>query len=82
MTRTVCPCSASAAPRLTAVVLLPTPPFWLAMAMTRTAGAGCLPFDLDVFEPSLREAAARTRGGFADAAADSDRADWEVTSGP
>ena len=27
--------SASAAPRLTAVVLLPTPPFWLAIAMIR-----------------------------------------------
>src|SRR5580698_2135143 len=26
---------ASEAPRLTAVVVLPTPPFWLAMAMTR-----------------------------------------------
>ena len=28
------PSSASDAPRLTAVVLLPTPPFWLATAMT------------------------------------------------
>ena len=27
--------SASAAPRLTAVVLFPTPPFWLAIAMIR-----------------------------------------------
>ena len=27
--------SASAAPRLTAVVLFPTPPFWFAIAMTR-----------------------------------------------
>ena len=30
-----CPISASAAPRLIAVVVLPTPPFWLAMAMIR-----------------------------------------------
>ena len=29
------PISASAAPRLTAVVVLPTPPFWLAIEMTR-----------------------------------------------
>src|SRR5918994_6981095 len=28
------PCSARAAPRLMAVVVLPTPPFWLARAMT------------------------------------------------
>src|SRR5690242_1770984 len=33
-TRTWWPASASAAPRLTAVVLLPTPPFWLAIAIT------------------------------------------------
>src|SRR5713226_480221 len=29
-----CPSSASAAPRLMAVVVLPTPPFWLTMART------------------------------------------------
>ena len=34
-TRTRKPASASAAPRFTAVVVLPTPPFWLAMAMIR-----------------------------------------------
>src|SRR5437867_2330618 len=34
-TRTRFPASARHAPRLTAVVLLPTPPFWLAMAMIR-----------------------------------------------
>src|SRR3954463_6934001 len=35
MTRTRRPASARAAPRLTAVVVLPTPPFWLATAMIR-----------------------------------------------
>ena len=35
MTRTRKPRSASAAPRLTAVVDLPTPPFWFAIAMIR-----------------------------------------------
>lgn len=34
--------SASAAPRETAVVLLPTPPFWLAIAMTRVRRAAAL----------------------------------------
>jgi hypothetical protein len=34
-TSTRYPMSARAAPRLTAVVDLPTPPFWLAIAMTR-----------------------------------------------
>ena len=38
-TRTRKPSSASAAPRLTVVVVLPTPPFWLAIAMT--AGRSC-----------------------------------------
>src|SRR5690348_3260467 len=33
--RTVSPIAASAVPRLMAVVVLPTPPFWLAMARTR-----------------------------------------------
>ena len=33
-TSTRSPCSASAAPRFTAVVVLPTPPFWLAIAST------------------------------------------------
>src|SRR5438093_5222242 len=37
MTNTCWPASARQAPRFTAVVLLPTPPFWLAMAMTRAA---------------------------------------------
>ena len=32
---TCSPMAASAVPRLIAVVVLPTPPFWLAMAMTR-----------------------------------------------
>ena len=34
-TRTRSPCRASAAARLTVVVVLPTPPFWLATVMTR-----------------------------------------------
>src|SRR5260370_2278202 len=34
MRRTRLPSSASAHPRFTAVVVLPTPPFWLAIAMT------------------------------------------------
>src|SRR5260370_28093694 len=34
MRRTRLPSSASAHPRFTAVVVLPTPPFWLATAMT------------------------------------------------
>src|SRR5665213_1497226 len=38
MTRTRNPSSASAAPRLTDVVVLPTPPFWLATARTRGSG--------------------------------------------
>src|SRR5438270_919580 len=33
--RTLCSASASAAPRLTAVVVLPTPPFWFAIEMVR-----------------------------------------------
>ena len=37
-TRTRCSFSASAAPRFTVVVVLPTPPFWLATAMTRGSG--------------------------------------------
>src|SRR6516162_1431217 len=37
-TRTCAPCSARQAARLTAEVVLPTPPFWLAIVMTRQAG--------------------------------------------
>src|SRR5450631_2461534 len=37
MTSTREPCWARAAARLTAVVVLPTPPFWLAIVMTRHA---------------------------------------------
>src|SRR5256885_6842225 len=36
ISRTGCPISPSAAPRLMAVVVLPTPPFWLTMARTGT----------------------------------------------
>src|ERR1700728_1671224 len=35
MTRVFCSDAASEAPRFTAVVVLPTPPFWLAIAITR-----------------------------------------------
>ena len=38
MTRTVSPAWASAAATLTVVVVLPTPPFWLATVRTRVAG--------------------------------------------
>ena len=38
ITRTRNPSSARAAPRLTDVVVLPTPPFWLATASTRGSG--------------------------------------------
>src|SRR5687767_3289077 len=37
MRQTRLPASASAAPRLTVVVVLPTPPFWFMSAMIRTA---------------------------------------------
>jgi hypothetical protein len=39
MTSTFLPISATAAPRLTAVVLLPTPPFWLTTETTRVSRA-------------------------------------------
>src|SRR4051812_9346950 len=39
-TRTDSPCSASPAARLTALVVLPTPPFWLAIHIRRVAGGG------------------------------------------
>src|SRR6516225_12319130 len=37
--KTFSPTAASAVPRLMAVVVLPTPPFWLAMARTRSPKA-------------------------------------------
>ena len=40
MISTRSPIAASAVPRLIAVVVLPTPPFWLAMASTRGGFAG------------------------------------------
>ena len=40
MISTRSPIAANAVPRLIAVVVLPTPPFWLAMASTRGAFAG------------------------------------------
>src|SRR5690606_5175138 len=39
ITRTFSPTAASAVPRLIAVVVLPTPPFWLAIASTRSLPA-------------------------------------------
>src|SRR5262249_38286715 len=39
MTRTRCPAAASAVPKLIAVVVLPTPPFWL---VTATMRARCM----------------------------------------
>src|SRR4030095_1545031 len=41
-----CPSSASAAPRFTAVVVLPTPPFWLAIATIFIWGVRDLPDDV------------------------------------
>src|SRR3954464_10899517 len=46
MIRTRSPMAASAVPRLMAVVVFPTPPFWLARASTR----GRLPFLLSLIE--------------------------------
>jgi len=40
MINTCSPMAASAVPRLIAVVVLPTPPFWLAIAITRAGAAG------------------------------------------
>src|SRR5688572_24282574 len=40
MRQTFRPASASAAPRFTVVVVLPTPPFWFIMAMTRVRRGG------------------------------------------
>src|SRR5437868_6219720 len=45
---TFSPTAARAVPRLMAVVVLPTPPFWLATARTRTGDSNTRePFDLD-----------------------------------
>ena len=43
ITNTLRPTSARQAPRLTAVVLFPTPPFWFAMAITRAPSVTQLP---------------------------------------
>src|ERR1700760_4997091 len=40
ITRVGAPTAASAVPRLMAVVVLPTPPFWLATTSTRRPGSG------------------------------------------
>src|SRR5579875_407651 len=53
--KTCSPAAASAVPRLIAVVVLPTPPFWLAMAITR--GGVCL------VSPFASESRGRSGGG-------------------
>src|SRR4051795_13131886 len=42
MRQTRLPCSARAAPRLTVVVVLPTPPFWFISAMIRMRAPPCV----------------------------------------
>ena len=61
MTRTVLPAWASAAATLTVVVVLPTPPFWLATVITRVcAGRGTVrPLSVIRFRASAATAAAR-----------------------
>jgi hypothetical protein len=53
------PARASAAERFTAVVVLPTPPFWLMMAMER--------MELSVVSCQLSVAIDRRRGGWGNA---------------
>src|SRR3954468_16668233 len=63
MIRTRRPAAPRAVPRLMAVVVLPTPPFWLATAWTLTWAAGSVPPDLgDVQKLSLCIAEARIAG--------------------
>ena len=67
-TRTRNPSSARPAPRLTAVVVLPTPPFWLATAMIRGVGPGHIvsPFDHALLRPQAHRVPGGEirRGGF------------------
>src|SRR5207245_8632484 len=58
MLRTRWPCSASAAPRLTAVVVLPTPPFCIATAIVRAKSAPSLT-EPGPFDPTGRSSRAR-----------------------
>src|SRR5256885_8472381 len=58
MRRTRCPTSASAAPRLTAVVVLPTPPFCIATAIVRAKSAPSLT-EPGPFDPTGRSSRAR-----------------------
>src|SRR3954447_24412960 len=46
------PLAASAVPRLIAVVVLPTPPFWLATASTRPCPAGICSLAPDTLQPA------------------------------
>src|SRR5881397_2109715 len=57
ITSTACPASARAAPRLTAVVDFPTPPFWFAMATTRALFGSTGPTEVrSGFRPALTRA--------------------------
>src|SRR5947209_1534644 len=58
ISRTRCPISASAAPRLTAVVVLPTPPFCIATAIVRAKSAPSLT-EPGPFDPTGRSSRAR-----------------------
>ena len=59
MTSVRSPCSASAAATLTAVVVLPTPPFWLAIVKTRCrAGRGSPPLSAACSRRTARSASA------------------------
>src|SRR3954453_3831456 len=49
------PLAASAVPRLIAVVVLPTPPFWLATASTRPCPAGVCSLAPDTLQPANDE---------------------------
>src|ERR671936_1070089 len=90
-TRILWPSSARAAPRLTAVVLLPTPPFWLATAITRTPDvrSAASPAALEratergarLEDGEARLAPPVSRGSFEDAAGARDRVGL-VTRGP
>src|SRR5689334_2015071 len=58
MTRTLRSLAAKEAPKLIAVVVLPTPPFWLVIASTRlkrTSYHGCLMTERTQFDPVPRE---------------------------
>ena len=76
-TRTRRPDSARAAPRFTAVVVLPTPPFWLAMAMIRGSSSGRSPGS----SPSSAVAASAAGSGSAAAPGRSGRSGSDAAAG-